>query len=251
MTEQKKYWVPALEKAHDVLMLISRSPGKNKLIDLSNQLGINKSSMFSLLHTLEALQWVHKNEGEGYSIGSVMADFGYSFLQGFDLQERFREEASLVRDRLGETIQMSKLDGSEIWYLGKVEAITPFRLVSEPGMRMPAHSTAMGKALLAFQPREYVESLYKSDCLQPLTVHTAKTKQELMKQLDLARERGYALDMQEAVLGIQCVAAPIFNRLEQALYAVSCSMPVHHWEEKAERATLEICELARKLSRLN
>jgi DNA-binding IclR family transcriptional regulator len=63
--------------------------------------------MFSLLHTLKALQWVHKSQGEGYSVGSFMADFGYSFLQGFDIQERFRQEATLVRDRLSETIQMS------------------------------------------------------------------------------------------------------------------------------------------------
>ena len=69
MTEERKYWVPALEKADSVLSVISPEPGKNKLIDLSRRLGINKSSMFSLLAHDGNVEWVEKGADDTYSLG--------------------------------------------------------------------------------------------------------------------------------------------------------------------------------------
>ncbi|MCQ6559795.1 IclR family transcriptional regulator [Paenibacillus mendelii] len=248
MADKPKYWVPALEKAHLVLRVLAEEPGKYKLIELSRMLDINKSSMFSLLQTMESLQWVNREGSGTYAVGPALSDFGFSYMQRFDVKEQFRQEAALTRDRLGETVQLAKLAGTDVFYLEKVEAISPVRLVSEPGMRFPAHATALGKAMLAYEPEERLQRVLAEADLKPLTTHTVTDVEVLKQSLITAREQGYAVDLQEAVMGFNCIAAPILNRRGEAVYAVSCSMPVHCWEEKADAAKREICELAERLS---
>ncbi|REE78905.1 IclR family transcriptional regulator [Paenibacillus taihuensis] len=249
MSEERKYWVPALEKADKVLAVLAKEPAKLKLIDLSRQLDINKSSMFSLLNTMETLGWVKRSGsgGDTYSLGHAFAEFGSSYLKQYDLHQSFQEEAAGTRDRLQETVQLAKRAGDQVLYLGKLEAVSPVRLQSEPGMRLPAHATALGKAMLAQLSEEELLRLYPQEQLEQLTPHTIGSRTELFKQLETIRAHGFALDDQESVMGFRCVAAPIrAGSGEQA--AVSCSMLLHQWAVKSEQARAEMQDLARRLS---
>ncbi|TYP68957.1 IclR family transcriptional regulator [Paenibacillus methanolicus] len=247
MNEKPKYWVPALEKAHHVLAAIAAEPGALKLIDLSRRLEINKSSMFTMLATMESLGWVKREDGDTYAVGPALGDFGYAYQRSFDMRPVFREEASRVLQRLGESVQLAKRVQHEVLYLDKMEAPSPVRLVSEPGMRLPAHATALGKAMLAFAPEEEIARLLP-ETLAPLTMHTLQSRGELIDHLRQVRESGLAFDMQEAAMGFNCVAAPVFDREEEAAFAVSCSMPLHSWAEKQDEAVREIRGLAERLS---
>ncbi|BBH18945.1 transcriptional regulator [Paenibacillus baekrokdamisoli] len=251
MAEDRKYWVPALEKADRILNLIAQEPGSNKLIDLSKQLDMNKSSMFSLLHTMEALQWVKKSSSDTYSLGAAISALGSSIVKQFDLHDAFQNEATEPRDRLHETIQLAKREDAFVLYIGKVEALTPVRLLSEPGMRLPGHATALGKVMLAQLPETEWLELFPELTLSAMTPFTLTDRGELFTQLRQIREQGYALDYQESVVGFRCVAAPIFNQAGDAVAAVSCSMPLHQWEVKAAAAQQEITKLARCLSMLS
>ncbi|MFC0329143.1 IclR family transcriptional regulator [Paenibacillus sepulcri] len=251
MTEERKYWVPALEKADRVLSVVSLEPGKYKLIDLSRQLAINKSSMFSLLHTLETLNWVKKGADDTYSLGEAIAVLGSSLVKQFDLNDRFQSEAAGARDRLQETIQLARRIEDHILYLGKVEALTPVRLQSEPGMRLPAHTTALGKVMLAQLPEAEWKRLYPERALTMQTPNTIGDREKLFQQLRQIRQQGFALDDQESVVGFRCVAAPIYNIVGDTIASVSCSMPLHQWEQKAADTKREIVDLAKRLSGLN
>ncbi|MFC5649118.1 IclR family transcriptional regulator [Paenibacillus solisilvae] len=248
MSEERKYWVPALDKADRVLSMIAQEPGENKLIDLSNRLEINKSSMFSLLQTMEALQWVKKSSKDTYALGTAIATLGSSIIQKFDLHDAFQSEAIAARDRLQETIQLAKRMDDYILYMGKVEALTPVRLLSEPGMRLPVHATALGKVMLAQLPESEWLRLYPQTELLPMTAFTIKDREALFIQLKQIKEQGYALDDQEAVVGFRCVASPVFNQAQEVIAAVSCSMPLHQWETKAAETQQEISRLALRLS---
>ncbi|SEM61079.1 IclR family transcriptional regulator [Paenibacillus sp. OV219] len=249
MAEERKYWVPALEKADKVLAVLAKEPAKHKLIDLSRKLDINKSSMFSLLNTMETLGWVRRSGsgGDTYSLGHAFAEFGSSYLKQYDLHQSFQEEASGSRDRLQETVQLARRAGNQVLYLGKLEAVAPVRLQSEPGMRLSAHATALGKAMLAQLSEEELLRLYPEEQLAQLTPHTISTRSALFKQLEAIRADGYALDDQESVMGFRCVAAPIrVSSGEQA--AVSCSMLLHQWAVKSDQARAEMLDLAKRLS---
>ncbi|WP_219838151.1 IclR family transcriptional regulator [Paenibacillus sp. R14(2021)] len=247
MSEERKYWVPALEKADKVLAVLASEPASLKLIDLSRRLEINKSSMFSLLNTMEALQWVKRGTGDTYSLGHAFAAYGSSYVKHYDLNQSFHEEAASARDRLQETVQLAKLEGNQVRYLGKVEAISPVRLQSEPGMLLPAHATALGKAMLAQLSEEELLKLYPEAELAKLTPLTIDNREALFRQLRMIREQGYAEDDQESVMGFRCAAAAIHGG-EGHTAAVSCSMLLHQWEVKAGEARAEMIALARRLS---
>ncbi|MEI7027416.1 IclR family transcriptional regulator [Paenibacillus sp. y28] len=245
---EKKYWVPALERADSILRLIRAEPSALKLMDLSKRLDINKSSMFSLLHTLEALQWVTRLPGDTYAIGPGIGQFGSAYLQQFDLSRAFQQEAAASRTRIGETVQLACLDGRDILYLAKMEAPSPVRLASDPGMRLPAYATAMGKALLAELEDAEVLRLYPESGLAQLTPRTVPDAAALLAELARIRKEGLAYDDQEAVIGFCCVGAAVYDASGRAAAAVSFSMPAHQWAVKQEQATEELRGLARRLS---
>ncbi|MCD9020658.1 IclR family transcriptional regulator [Cohnella silvisoli] len=245
-----KYRVPAIERAHLIIKEISQSPGKLKLIDLSKALTINKSSMYSLLLTMESLGWIEKETGDTYRLGRELSRFGHAANQQFDLTGSFHKEASLTKLKLGESLQLARLEGREVLYIAKEEAPTPVRLASEPGMRLPAHATALGKAMLADLSDDEIDLLYGSEQepYRSLTINTSTTLQALKKDLKQIRSQGCALDIEEAVVGFCCAAAPIRNAQGKAIAAVSCSMTVSQWEKKQQQCMEEVCNLAQKLS---
>ncbi|NBD26983.1 IclR family transcriptional regulator [Paenibacillus glycinis] len=248
MSEERKYWVPALEKADKVVAVLAAEPARHKLIDLSRRLDINKSSMFSLLNTMEALQWVVRGEGDTYSLGRAFAAYGSAYAQNYDLNRSFQQEAAGARDRLKETIQLARLEGNQVLYLGKLEALSPVRLQSEPGMLLPAHATALGKAMLSQLDDAELERLYPESALPALTPHTIQDRESLLRELRAIREQGFAEDDQESVMGFRCVAAAIRSGSGQAPAAVSCSMLLHQWEAKNGEARTEMLALAGRLS---
>jgi len=154
----------------------------------------------------------------------------------------------MIRSRIGGTLQLAKLAGWEVLYLEKLETPSPVRLVSEPGMRFPAFATGLGKALMAFETPERQEQLLLDTVWKPLTSYTTLEAAALQAELVEIRKRGVAYDMQEAVMGFNCVAAPVLNQAGVAVYAVSCAIPVHCWEEQADAAEHEIRLLAERLA---
>lgn len=242
-----KYSVPALDRAHAVLGLLSEEPYKWKLSDLSKELGISKSTLYSLLQTMERLQWINRDRNETYAIGRMVGDFGSAYFRQFDLIEEFRRMAEPVMRKLQESVQLARLDGNEVLYLAKIEAPSPVQMVSGPGVRFPAHSTGLGKSLMSDMDAEQVKLLLPDEKLQKRTVHTIDSREAFIRELERVRFNGYALDQQEGVMGFCCVSAPIRRRGE-IVAAVSCSMPLHHWETAKEETVREIRSLAASLS---
>ncbi|MFE5322642.1 IclR family transcriptional regulator [Paenibacillus sp. NPDC056579] len=245
----KKYWVPALERAHDVLRLIAGEPGRLRLSDLCQRTAISKSTMFSLLQTMEELGWIEKDRADAYGLGGYLGWIGSVYFQQFDVIERFKQEAPAIMNEIGESVQLARLEGSEVVYLAKETAPNPVRVVSGPGSRFPAHATGLGKSLLAGLSEADWERLYPpgSPLLQ-LTPYTLMAREELRRQVEQAKRDGFACDEQEAVMGFCCVAAPIVQRGGDITGAISISMPLHEWERKKQAATGLASLLAGKLA---
>ncbi|MFC4768047.1 IclR family transcriptional regulator [Effusibacillus consociatus] len=244
----QKYWVPALERANAILALLAAEPSDLRLIDLSNRLGINKSSMYSLLNTMETLGWVVKGKGDTYSLGPALGSLSAAFFRQFHLLQSFHEEAASSAKRVGETIQLAVLNGRHVLYLAKEETAAPVRVVSDPGMRFPAHATSLGKALLTQFDYDSLRELYHDQEFEAMTPYTVTDLEQLWEQVKQSKINGYACDLQEAVAGFYCIAAPVYNHSDRILAAVSFTMMETAWQEKFDLARDEIVDLARRLS---
>ncbi|MDB5084776.1 MAG: IclR family transcriptional regulator [Bacilli bacterium] len=246
---QQRYRVPALEKASQILSLLAAEPARMRLMDLSTSLVIHKSSMFSLLHTLENLGWVVKEKDSTYSLGPSLGVLSASYFRQFNLLQAFHQEAKDTVRTLNEAVQLAMLDGQDIVYLAKEEYVSPIRLVSDPGMRFPAYATALGKSILAQYDLPFLKQLYPEEILAPMTASTVADVDELWQYLQEVRQQGYAFEQQEAVAGFCCVAAPVLDYGNRTLAAVSVSMMETSWNVKFEQARQAVIDLARRLSR--
>lgn len=245
---EQKYWVPAIERANGILNAIAMEPSVLRLIDLSNQLGINKSSMFSLLNTMEVLGWIVREKGDTYSLGPAAASLGAAYFRKFSILQRFAVEAKISVQRVNENIQLGVLDGGNVVYLAREEGTSPVRLVTDPGMRFPAYASAIGKVQLSQYSYTELLKLYPDRHLVPKTAYTLTDIDELWAQLESVRSEGFAVEMQEGAQGFCCVAAPVLNHENRITAGVSFTMLEGSWKEKKEVSRLEIIDLARRLS---
>ncbi|WP_337100573.1 IclR family transcriptional regulator [Paenibacillus sp. YIM B09110] len=248
VTMDNKYWVPAIEKADSVLRLVADHPGELRMMELSKRTDINKSSMFSLLNTLEKLNWIRKDKDDTFRLGPALGSLASGYFQYNDLVASFHQEAAITKAAIEETIQLAELIGTEVLYLAKEEYPGPAKLTTEPGMRLPAHSTALGKVLIAALPEERLSDLYAAATpMQQLTPHTIADRASLERSLEPIRELGFAEDLEEAVQGFCCIAVPV-RRGGQVVSAVSCSMLKHRWESKHALVLSELRQLSDRLS---
>lgn len=247
---KEKYWVPAIERANLVLKEISLHPEQLRLIELSRKLEINKSSLYSLLHTLEKLGWIVKSSEDTYSLGPTLGSLSSMYLSQFNIVQSFYKEATKSVIKINEPIQLGTLEGENVVYLGKVEGESRVRLVTDPGMRFPAYASAIGKVqLISYTKQELVDLLPSGDW-EKKTPYTTSNLDDLYDKVNFAKTNGYAVENQEAALGFHCVAAPIYNFENQIIAGVSFSMPTHSWNLKFEEAKEEILHLASRLSKL-
>ena len=146
--------------------------------------------------------------------------------------------------QLDETLHMGYLDGDQIVYVAKREASHQLRLVSAVGVRLPAASTALGKALLAERPPSEVEALLPGR-ITGRTQHTITSRRRLVESFDDIRACGYAVDNEESTPGVRCFAVTVGPR-NPSDYAISCSVPTVRLDAKREHQIIAALLRARE-----
>ena len=134
----------------------------------------------------------------------------------------------MLRDlnlRTKETVHLAILQETRAISIEKFDSPQPVGLDARLGGIMPLHCTGVGKTLLAYQSEELLNQIAQSPGLPRMTAHTITGLPQLRKELERIREQGYAVDQEEAVEGLSCVAGPIFNHTGQVVAAFSVAGP--------------------------
>ena len=181
--------VGVLTKALRVVDLLQDSGSPLSLHDIRIQAGINKSTALRLLAHLEGGKYLRRDERGGYSLGPKFLRLGSDYNVQAPLREMAREPLWELWRITQETVNLAVLDGFDVVYIDCLESPHDLRLVSNVGMRAVVYRTALGKALLAFQPAEQCERLIKSLRFETFTPHTVTSAFELGRELDSIRER--------------------------------------------------------------
>ncbi|MFB7518325.1 IclR family transcriptional regulator [Streptomyces sp. NPDC056144] len=208
----------------ELLEYFAGSPGMHSLAAVQEAVGYPKSSLYMLLRTLVELGWVETDAtGTRYGIGVRALLVGTSYIDGDEVVAAARPTLDRLSDDTAETIHLARLDGTNVVYLSTRQSPHHLRPFARVGRRLPAHSTALGKALLATHTDEQVRALLP-EALPAMTEHTVTEREELIGELRAIRERGYAVDREENTLGLRCFAVALPYRTP-ARDALSCSVP--------------------------
>ncbi len=212
-------------KALDILLCFSHNEPELSLTELSARLGIHKSTMHRLLGTLESKQFVQRDPETGrYRLGTRLVQLAFLVMEHNDLQQRARPHLYRLVEECQETVDLSILDGDSVVYLEVVESPHRVKLAARPGQRLPVHSTASGKALLAFVSPDDLDRLLPAE-LSRYTDTTLATREALLTDLEATRQRGYAVSYQEHEAGINAVAAPVLDMRGHPIAAVAVAGP--------------------------
>lgn len=190
--------------------------------DLARQLDRSKSTVYNHLQTLEEEGFVTQS-GLEYRLSLKFLDVAANVRDQFEY-DVIKAEVDELADASGEVANFGVLENGRVRYLYKAGGDEAVETVSTVGMEQPTHSTALGKAILAHTPAERVDALVERRGLPALTDQTITDREELFTALSVVRERGYAIDDEENVEGLRCVAAPV-QGIDGNVTAVSVSGP--------------------------
>jgi IclR family transcriptional regulator, KDG regulon repressor len=238
--------VPALSRGLDILELfldrqVLSAPEVARALDLP------RTTVHELLSTLTARGWLVLVGGDAprYQLGVRSFELGSVYLRSLDLAKSARRVAEKLAADTGETVQAGVLDEDQVVYIVKVDSIHPVRLVSSVGGRLPAHCTALGKALLSGLPGERLDQLFPSGTeLGGLTSHSIRDADELRKALARIRRRGVAYEERESNPEAACVASGIRDGSGQTIAAMSVSVPTSRWSAARRRELEELVRAA-------
>jgi DNA-binding IclR family transcriptional regulator len=217
----------SLERALDILELLASNREGLTLSNISSELDIPKSSALSLLSTLVHRKYAIYDKDSGkYRMGIKMFEVGSGYFRESDYMNDIMAAVTKLSKESDETIHLGVLDGRDVIYIFKTESSQPIRMVSSIGKRIPAHATAIGKALLSGLSDEQLIELYENEQLEKLTNNTICNFDVLLDEIHAVRDRGYAMECEESSEGVECFAAPIVNGLDQVIAAVSIAVPI-------------------------
>ena len=193
--------------------------------ELAKELTLNRSTVHRMLHTLEVLGYVARNQDGSYRLTFHLFEVGNSVLHSHNLIDPAHRSLLQLSHETGYTVNHAVLYEDRTLYIDKVSPQTYLHIDRATGEVEPLHCTSLGKVLLAFQPEEECSRILQGMTLTAFTPNTITDRAHLADELDRVRRRRYAVDDQELSLELRCLAAPVLMPDTTLVSAVSISGP--------------------------
>ncbi len=220
-TKEDRSFIQSLARGLALLQALGRESRPLTLSEIAAALQTNKVTATRFCHTLVQLGFVRRDSQKRYHLTPKVLTLGYGVLRKQDWREVARYYLERLSEELRERVSLSVLDGHEILYLIQVRRGTDQWANLQIGSRLPVHCTSQGKVLLAFGPAEVVRPLLERLQFTLFTHKTIASRDELAKELEEVRARGYAINDEELSVGLRSAAAPILDDKGQAVAAVN------------------------------
>lgn len=213
------------------------------LTELSHRTGLPKPTVYRMVN--ELVSWGALERGaRGYQLGVRLFMLGAKVPRQGSLRDIAMPYLEDLYEATHENVNLGVLHGTEVLFVARVAGHRSTDVLLRVGDTLPAHSTSIGKALLAFSPPELVRALV-ADGLERLTANTVVMPGMFLRQLHLTRARGYSVNAEETHAGVVSVAAPIFDAHGAAVAAISITgragrVDVHRLAPAVRTATLAV-----------
>ncbi|MDN5345233.1 MAG: IclR family transcriptional regulator, regulon repressor [Clostridia bacterium] len=233
--------IRSVAKALTIIDVLARNQRDMSLAEIAREMKLPKSTLHGLLSTLRDFGYIEQSLFDGrYRLGVHLFEIGNVVANNWDVRRVAAPYIQKLVDDLGETIHLVILDKGEVLYIDKRESHQSLRIVSQVGMRLPAHCTGVGKVLLAYLHPSEVKRIIATRGLARYTRHTITDQRQLEAELEKIRARGYAVDNEEIMDSLRCVAAPIRDHSGKVCAGISVSGPVARLEGERFRQAVEL-----------
>lgn len=229
-----KYYSKVVGKALRALDEVRVSAEALTLDELTRRVGLAKSSLFRILHTLEVAGYLERDAAGLYRAPAALRPRSAGRIQPLLVQAALPRMKTLNHE-FGETVSLAMLFENHIEVVATIESPQLVRMGNTVGRILPPHASSLGKAITAYQPEERRESLTRSYGLHRFTVHTITDEADLKRELERVRQAGHSLDAEESALEGCCFGSPIRGDEGAVIAAVSLSMPKMRLRSEAMR----------------
>ncbi len=249
-SEAPQYQVRALERALDLLDAFSLAESELSFTELTERSGLSKGTAVRLLSVLERRGLLERSpDTDRYRIGLRAYELGSIYIQSLRLESVSEPFLKELADTCGQSANLGILDHGEVVHLHVVPASRPIHFSVRNGQRDAAHSSGLGKVLLAALTDAELDDIIASHGLAKRTPATITTPERLRETLTEVRAQGYAIDDEESVAGLSCIAAPIVDDRGRVVGAISISGLREEYTEPNRTAYIEaVRRAARSIS---
>jgi len=211
--------IQSVDRAARILKTLASGPRRLGVTELAQRLELAAPTVHGLLQTLQAHGFVEQDRDSGkYQLGAGLLQLGNSYLDLNELRARSLVHSERLAARADAAVRIGVMHGPSVIVVHHVFRPDETLQILEVGAQLPLHASALGKAILAYQPDAVIDDL-TAEPLPRLTSRTLSAR-ELRGQFAAIRERGVARERDEAILGEASLAAPIFDHSGHAVGAV-------------------------------
>lgn len=216
--------INSLVKAINILKLYLEEDKSLGITDFSRALEIPKATVQNIVSTLEDNGLLEKDPmTQKYRLGPVLFQLGMQYANSMDLTMIARVWLEKLCTQYGEMSQAGIVMGERIVTVMKVEPDLNYMVFPHAGSVVPPHSTAMGKVLLTWMSPVMRDRILAGCSFAKFTDKTIGSRESFLKELEKVKRDGVAFDFEESIIGLSCVAAPVFNNKNECMAAISLS----------------------------
>lgn len=242
--------IQSIQKAIDAMRVFSPEEPYLSLAEISERLGIPKSTVHNILNTLAGSGFIEKTSDDYYALGTAVISLAQAARVNAELRDRAAPLLRRCADLVKESVYLTYFEGDHVLYIYAIE--TPNRLMarSAVGDRVQMHCTGVGKAVLSALTPYQVEDIVGRRGMTAFTPFTITTLETLHEDLEATRQRGYSIDNQEHEIGTYCVGAVIRDNHGKAIGG--CSISGRDREiigARAETLSVDLLYTAQEISR--
>src|SRR5438132_1271198 len=216
--------VQSVDRALLIIETLAEDDEGYRLSDLAVRTGLSTSTAHRLLTTLERRRFVQfDRDGSKWHVGAQSFVVGSTFVRRRNFATQAMTYLRKLRDQTRETANLAVVDDESIIVLTRMESREIMRSLTKVGGRVAMVASGVGKAVLATYADEDVNAIIRHHGMPRLTEKSIVRPSDLFKELEKVRRQGFAIDDEEASMGLRCIAAVVYNDNSEPLAAISVS----------------------------
>ncbi|HVW68811.1 MAG TPA: IclR family transcriptional regulator [Steroidobacteraceae bacterium] len=241
----------SVQKALAILEAFGNEKSALNLTEIGVAVGMTKSSAQRCTHTLERLGYLRRDPSvKRWVLTPRALEIAHSYLSGYGLLEQATPHLVDLNQACGESVSLSEPHGTDMVYIARFPSHKRFFIHMPVGRRLPMYCSGAGRAYLSLLPRKEAQRILRQSTLHAYTPYTLTDPKQILREIDAAREAGYAWTAQEFYRGDLTIAAPVPAPDGEPVAAINISAPTSRWTLDELRAKLSslLLETARAAS---